>query len=62
MNPQEGRDKALDALLAVAHGGKPDKQVDFATLLAALTPEERAVLDLHNPPAPASEPHKSDAD
>jgi hypothetical protein len=62
MNPQERRDTALDALLAVAHGGKPDKTVDFATLLAALTPEECAVLDLHNPPGLASEPHQSDAD
>jgi hypothetical protein len=45
MNRDSNRDKALDALLAAAYGGSPQKDVDLETVLAALTAEERAALN-----------------
>jgi hypothetical protein len=45
MDPEKSRqEQALDALLAVAFGGRPNKDVNITTVLAALTPEERAAL------------------
>jgi hypothetical protein len=68
MQSDREREQALELLLAAAYGGTDRNKVDLQTILAALTPDERA--QFNNPVVPSRNPastlhaptNESDAD